>query len=294
MLWLLFAINVGGPFLPVPNAFSAVLGGGILTLIYVGAVILFALGVARLQPSIPLALTGLTFCVVIWLGVEKGLWPYLRPAMRAIRELGGQATTSQQLFFSATTALQDLAMVSGATFAGSLLARLIRHPNMIGPIGFAIALIDIWGVLFGGIVSQLLSNKATQPLAERAMAAGPKMGTVGAARPEFSLEIPSIGVGDFLFIALLLSVLVNLAMNWKTSARLMWIFVSFALLSIAFLPWFPHLPGLVFIAGAVVVPNWKYFRFTREEQFALLYAGIFVLILTIGLYFGFKAALPAK
>jgi hypothetical protein len=51
---------------------------------------------------------------------------------------------------------------------------------------------------------------------------------------------------------------------------------------------------LLFIAAAVVLPNWKYFRFTREEQFALLYAGIFVLILTVALYFGFKAALPTS
>jgi hypothetical protein len=163
---------------------------------------------------------------------------------------------------------------------------------MIGPIGAAIALIDIWGVLFGGIVSQLMTNKATQPLAEKAMAAGPKLGAASAARTGFSISLPAIGVGDFLFIALLLSVLVNLAMNWQKSARLMWILVCFALLSIQFLPFFPALPGLLFIGAAAVLPNWKYFTFTRDERFALLYAGIFVLILTIGLYFGFKSMLP--
>lgn len=294
MLLLLAAINIGGPFLPVPNKAVAVVGGVLLTLIYVGAVVLFGLGVARRQLPIPLALAGLAVCALIWLGVENGLWPTLRSVLRAARESGAAPSTVRQLSFFATTTLQDLAMVSGATFSGTLLARLIRHPNMIGPIGFAIALIDIWGVLFGGIVSQMLTNKATQPIAERAMAAGPSIGGVGAARREFSLQIPSIGVGDFLFIALLLSVLVNLAMNWKTSARLMWVFVSFALISIVFLPFFPHLPGLLFIAAAVVLPNWKYFRFTREELFALLYAGIFVLLLTIGLYFGFKAMLPTN
>jgi hypothetical protein len=83
-------------------------------------------------------------------------------------------------------------------------------------------------------------------------------------------------------------------MNWRTSARLMWVFIAFALLSILFLPGVPMLPGLLFIGLAAILPNWKSAKFTREEQFALLYAGIFVLILTVALYFGFKSALPSK
>lgn len=266
----------------------------VLTLLYVGAVVAFALEVARQRFSIPVALAWLGVCVVVWLSVEYGLWPMVRGVLRAARVHHAPPSLVRQLLFFAVTTTQDLAMVGGATCAGTLLARLIRHPNMIGPIGAAIALIDIWGVLFGGIVSQLMHNKATQPLAARALAAGPKVGAIGAARPEFALPIPSIGVGDFLFIALLLSVLVNLAMNWKSAARLMWLFSSAVLLCIMLLPFFPLLPGLVPIGAGAVLPNWKYFRFTREERFALLYAAIFVLLLTVALYFGFKAALPTS
>lgn len=293
-LFLLAAINIGGPFLPIPNVPTAVFGGLVLTPVYVAAVVLLGLSIARLRLSHFTASAYLAICALLWASVEYGIWPYVRRGLRAIREWGGEATTSQQLLFFGTTTLQDLAMVCGACFAGTILAKLIRHANMIGPIGAAIALIDIWGVLFGGIVSQMLENKATQPLAEKAMAAGPKIGAAGAGvgKPGFSLEIPSIGVGDFLFIALLLSVLVNLSMNWKTSARLMWMFVTAALLAITFLPWFPHLPGLLFIAAGAVLPNWGFFKFTREESFALLYAGIFVVILTIGLFFGFQFVLP--
>ncbi|PQV65519.1 hypothetical protein B1R32_101261 [Abditibacterium utsteinense] len=295
VFWLYFLaiIHLIGPFLPVRSAATAIAGGIFLTAIYIGAIVAFALGIARRQFSIGSALLWLGISAAVWFGVEKGLLPYVNRGFGLIYENGGAPTTSQQLLLSFVTTLQDLALFAGATFAGTILSRLIRHANMIGPIGAAIALIDIWGVLFGGIVSQLLANKATQPLADKAMTAGPSLGAQSKAQTGFSIDVPAIGVGDFLFIALLLSVLVNLSMNWRTSARLMWLFICFALLSIQFLP-FPALPGLLFIGAATVLPNWKFFTFTREEKFALLYAGIFVLVLTVGLYFGFKAMLPAK
>lgn len=272
------------------------MGGAALTLVYIGAVIAFALGIARQKLPVARALGWLALSALIWLIIEYGIWPAVRHSFRALA-LGHRNVApilAQQFTLSATETLQDLALFCGATLAGTLLARLIRYPNMIGPIGAAIALIDIWGVLFGGIVSQLMTNKATQPIAAKAMTAGPKLGAATAKQTGFSVALPNIGVGDFLFIALLLSVLVNLAMNWKGAARLMWVLVCFALLSIQFLPFFPYLPGLLFIGAAAVLPNWKFFTFTREERFALLYAAIFVLILTVGLYFGFKAMLPVK
>lgn len=295
LLWLLFlaAIQLVGPFLPIPSAIAALLGGVALTLIYIGAVIAFALGIARLHLSIPRALVYFEASVAIWLAIQYVVLPGIIRDLIVLKKQEIAPSAAQLFAFSAAETLQDLALFCGAIFAGTLLSRLIRHANMIGPIGAAIALIDIWGVLFGGIVSQLMTNKATQPLAQKAMASGPKLGTAtGGKAARFAIELPAIGVGDFLFIALLLSVLVNLAMNWQKSAKLMWILVCFALLSMQFLPFFPALPGLLFIGAAAVLPNWKYFTFTREERFALLYAGIFVLILTVGLYFGFKAMLP--
>lgn len=291
-LCLIAAINILGPFLPVPNPYVAFIGGVLLTIFYVGIVVGFALTLAKKQFPISTALVWFLVCVLAWVAIQYGLMPTVRSVLRVWRESQSVATPVRQLIFFTVGALQDAAMIAGATFAGTILARMIRHPNMLGPIGAAIALIDIWGVLFGGIVSQMLTNQATQPLAEHAMAAGPKIGAADVARTGFSLNIPAIGVGDFLFMGLLLSVLINLAMNWRDSARLMFALVALALLAITFLPWFPALPGLLFIGAAAVLPNMKYFRFTREEQFALLYAGIFVVILTVGLYFGFKAVLP--
>jgi len=104
--------------------------------------------------------------------------------------------------------------------------------------------------------------------------------------------LPAIGIGDYLFLALFLGVLVRFGMNWRASAIWMWAGVSLALLAIELLPFVPALPGLLFLGLGAVVPNLRYFQFTREERFALLYAGIFVLLLTVGLYFGLTSMLP--
>jgi hypothetical protein len=285
---------LGAPYLPVNNlAVSIALTIGI-NLIYVGSVVAFGLGVARKEFSLPHAIGWLLLSAIAWVAVQKLMMPRLDDFQRMLMEVGGRPTPLQRFTLSYTETIQDLALIGGAMFAGSIVARMIRHPNLVGPIGVLVALIDIWGVLFSGPVSKLLQSEATKPLAAKAMAAGPKIGaaTAGGPGPHFAIELPAIGVGDYLFIALLLSVLVNLGMNWRTPARIMWLACSGALLAITFLPGIPALPGLLFIGLAAVIPNIQHFEFTRDEKFALLYAGIFVLILTAGMYFGLVSALP--
>lgn len=308
ILLFIFALNLALPFLPVPNLVAAIGFNIALTLIYVGAVVLFALGVARREWHWWVVLIGLALSAVTWLAVEYGALPVVGRFFQFLSETGARPSTLQLLAVGYVQTLQDMALLCGAVFAGQGLSRLIRAPNMLGPIGAVIALIDIWGVLFGGIVSQLLANKATQSIAEKAMTSGPQIGAVGASRPEFSIPLPAIGVGDFLFLSLLLGIIIIHRMNWRASARLIWVLVSLALLSIVFVPdlvrafpipfvsnalkdGFP-LPGLLFIGAGAVLPNLKFFTYTRDEKFALLYAGGFVLVLTVGLYFGFKAMLP--
>ncbi len=270
-LWLiplavLLLVQFGAPFVPVPNGAVALAGIVLLTLVFIGAVVAFSLGVARQNPSLPVILAGCAASAVVYKGVDLAL---------ARSPFGAQAQSFTLLFL--------------ATFFGLLVARLIRHANMIGPIGVMVALIDIWGVLFGGIVSQLLANKSTKNIAQHAMASGPRL---GGAHAKFHLALPAIGIGDYLFLALFLGVLVRFGMNWRASAIWMWAGVSLALLAIELLPFVPALPGLLFLGAGAVLPNLRYFQFTREERFALLYAGIFVLLLTVGLYFGLTSMLP--
>ncbi|RYX81812.1 hypothetical protein EON83_22395 [bacterium] len=267
-LLLLVVLQFGAPFLPIPNIVVALVGITILTLLYVGSVVGFSLGVARQQWSLPILIAGFVGCGSAW---------------------GAFQMFGRGIPFG--YALQNFALLGLGTFFGLLISKMIKHANMIGPIGVMVALIDIWGVLFGGIVAQLLTNKATKSIATTAMGSGPKL---GAATSKFHLALPDIGIGDYLFLALFLGAIVHFGMNWRASAIWMWAGVSAALLAIVLLPFIPALPGLLFLGAGAVLPNLKYFQFTREEKFALLYAGIFVGLLTIGLYFGFTSMLPKQ
>lgn len=264
-LFVLVLVQFGAPFVPIPNIAVAVVGVVLLTLVYVGAVVTFSLSLSRRQMSLPVLGAGLVAC-----GLGFAALQMLPP-------------------FRFAYAVQNFVLLGLGTFGGLFVSRMIRHANMIGPIGIMVAVIDIWGVLFGGIVAQLLTNKATQGIAQKAMAGGPRL---GAATSKFHLALPDIGIGDYLFLALFLGCLVRFGMNWRASATWMSAGICLALLAIVLLPFVPALPGLLPIALGALVPNLRYFQFTREERFALLYAGVFVLILTIGLYFGFTSMLP--
>ena len=249
----------------------------------------FALVVAPREFSIRVCLALLAVGALFWCGVEYGMQPRVDAFLDFAREAGARPNAFQTFTLIYVSALRDLSLIVAASFAGAILARGIRYPNMLGPIGAVIALIDIWGVMFGGIVHQMLTSEATQPLAAKAMTTGPQIGAVGASQPAFSVPLPSVGIGDFLFLALLLCTLVYLRMNWRTSAILMFAFVCVALLGLTFLTWFPALPGLLFIGAGAVLPNLKYFSFTREEKWALLWAAVLVLFLTTALYFAVRS-----
>ena len=287
--WLLFiaALNVALPFLPISNLAVAVISNVLLTLVYVGAVVLFALGIARREWSLIWTLAGFGLSIIAWLAAQNGLLPLVASGLQR----GVKPSTTQILAFTSAVTAQDMALLCAAMFGGVSLSRMIRTPNMLGPIGGIIAVIDIWGVLFGGPVSKIMASKAAAPITEKAMTAGPQIGAVGAARPEFSIPLPQIGVGDFLFLALLLGIIVIHRMNWRTPAWSIWLLVSGALLSITFLPMIPALPGLLFIGAGAVLPNLKYFTYTRDEKFALLWAGVLVLVMTVGIHFGLQRAL---
>ena len=284
--WLLFifALNVALPFLPISNIYVAIASNILLTLIYVGAVVLFALGIARREWSLPLTLLGLGLSVAAWLLIQNGLLPLVASGFQK----GVKPSVAQILGLTSAVTAQDMALLCAATFAGVSLARMIRTPNMLGPIGGIIAVIDIWGVLFGGPVSKIMASEAAKPVTEKAMTSGPQIGAIGATNPAFSIPLPQIGVGDFLFLALLLGIIVIHRMNWRTPAWTTWLLVSGALLSITFLPFFPALPGLLFIGAGAVLPNLKYFTYTRDEKFALLWAGVLVLVMTVGIHFGLQ------
>ncbi|MBI3922035.1 MAG: hypothetical protein HY318_11510 [Armatimonadetes bacterium] len=178
-------------------------------------------------------------------------------------------------------------MLAAVAF-GKLVARMIRHTNLVLPVAVVAGLVDIWGVNLGGPVSQIathapkLLNKLTATIPQFSTATGaPKILTV-------------IGVGDFAFLALFFACLHKFGMNTRGSARLAVVAMCLGMLVVTLVPGFPALPGLPFMALGIILPNWKYFTFTREEKFAMLYAGFAVVVLLAGVYFGVRSMVPPE
>lgn len=184
--------------------------------------------------------------------------------------------------FDAVSVVSELGLIFAAMGLGTLVAQVIRYPNILLPVALVAAVVDIWTVKMGGPVSQALEKAPA--IAQRATVKIPKM---GAARKQLPGKAPPpsalMGGGDFLFLSLLFACLAKFQMNlrgafwWSVGLSL----VGFLLLPVVKTP----LPGLPFIALGVIIPNWRYFQFTREEKFAMLYAGLLLgVALTIGFW----------
>jgi len=177
--------------------------------------------------------------------------------------------------------LTDMLLLSSAVVGGALVGRLITEPNMLAPICGVIAVIDIWGVLFGGIVAQLMEKAPT--ISGKALASLPAIGAARHVPRELQIHLPDIGAGDYLFLGLLFAAMHTNRMNVKGALRWIIPLIIIALWGVTFA--LPAMPGLLFIGLGAAIPNVRWFRFSRDEKIALIWAGVFVLALGVGLRF---------
>ncbi len=185
-------------------------------------------------------------------------------------------------------------LILAGVFFGRLVSRIIKESALLVPVGIIAALVDIWGVYWGPV--NVLSNKA--PMAVSAIGSA---ATVATRVPEATihhLSAPlayiaqitppdSIGMGDFVFLALFLACAVRLGFSAK---RTMWgIFIALLcyclLTAIKGLTIFGHrmdfgyLPGLVFISGGMLLANLRSWKLTRQEW--AMTGGVSLLILLL-------------
>jgi hypothetical protein len=284
-------LNLSVQFLNISTRVAALFGALAVTFAFVSIVVLFAVSVARKKLPLLQILAWGVLALALWLAIDYWISPAIRaPILAAAREARTRPQGWALFQLISLGVLSDMALLILAICAGNLASRLIQTPNMLGPVCAVIALVDVWGVLFGGIVSQLMEKAPT--VAAKAMTSGPKIGAAVSSR--YTIPLPDVGVGDYLFIGLLFGALVWLRLNWRDAMKWVVPLISLALLAIVFLPQVPALPGLFFIALGVIIPNTRTFHYTRDEKFALIYAAIFVAILTVGLYFFLTSQLPEK
>ena len=292
-LWLavIVALGVILPFVPSPSFALALSGAIASTVSFVAAVSLLAASATQWPRKtwLLVALTLVSLCV--WAALQYIIEPQMMASIANAAKSSGHEPEIRQVVQIVTlkTAI-NTALMCAAILGGAVIARLINSPNMLGPVCAIVAMIDIWGVLFGGIVSQMLDKMPD--VSKQAMASAPAVGAASHAAA-FTITPVSMGAGDYLFLGLLFAALHLNGMNWRGALNLTAPLIALALLGIMLTP-LPMLPGLLFIGLGVAIPNLKYFEYSREEKFALLYAGLFVLALTVGLYFGITSLLSEK
>jgi len=177
----------------------------------------------------------------------------------------------------AVGAIADSLVSAAALLLGSSISGLIRHANLLPPVAVVLTVVDIWTVWLGGFVARV-QQKAQEGvvIAQRVIeAATVKMPTVATAQYAH-VGIPVIGIGDLFFAAFLFALLWKFGLNARSAFVLSVVFVIFGLM-LAQLPFVPFgVPGLPFIALAILLPNLKSFRYTPEEKKALLIGAVFL------------------
>jgi len=178
--------------------------------------------------------------------------------------------------------LKDLFLFVAATFFGVLASRIVKERNILVPVAVVAAAVDAWGVYYGFVAE--MAKKAPE-VVQHFSASIP-----GASAVEMPVPLLSaIGIGDFLFMGLFVAAVYRLRMNAR--ATLWALFVAFLTVPVVFsLAGAAALPGLPFLGFAVLVANWRHFRFSRAEKFALLYAAVAVVAL-VGVVWAIRNAL---
>jgi len=280
-------------------------------------------GSQRLRTGAGLLLLVLAYVVLAWVGsqgrwhrlVAFGPWPLTAVILAAAGAFLGlllwitllSAKLEMRLWHQAAAAIVaaaifwparkwglwvagDLALFFAAVLAGLLAARAVREPNMLVPIAVVAAMVDIWGVYWGFVAH--IMEKAPQ-VAESFSAQLPISGKEMAALPLVS----SVGAGDMLFAALFFGCVWKFGLPVRRTAAAMWTAVLLGPVVVMVAAQATGrelrvLPGLPFLAAAVLAANWKQFDLSRSEKRATFWC-VFICAGAIAIYTALRHFLRA-
>jgi hypothetical protein len=218
---------------------------------------------------------------VAWIFAMMLIFCLARPvAFTIVARLLGHPAAGQRLadlftILPGQELLGNAALIVWAAFLGKLVSRVVREGKLFLPVAVVASIADIVTVFWGPVKTV---TEAAPEIAHAFSASAPV-----AAPPEVATPIlAAVGIGDFLFLAVFLAAALRHSMS---AVKTMWaVFVVMLLAPLTFLV-FPaeYVPGLPFIAAAVLWANWRHLKFTREEKRALVFAGALVAAATVGI-----------
>lgn len=156
----------------------------------------------------------------------------------------------------------NLVLIFWAVLIGRLVSRVIREGKLLLPVAVAASLADIFTVFWGPV------GKVAAQAPHVANALSAQAPAVEVAKQVAAPVLTYVGIGDFLFLAIFLTVALRYAMN-ATGA--MWAAFASTFAGAAVLVFWepPGLPGVPFISVAVLLVNRKFLSFTAEEKRSL-------------------------
>lgn len=177
--------------------------------------------------------------------------------------------------------LQGVMLILFASCLGAALSKLVRAANMIPPIAVVLALVDIYTVLLGGPVKQVMQSET--PVAQnivRAFTAPVAVPEQASARP----FAPIVGFADFLFTAFFIAAICRFVTARSPFARTVITLITALCLYMCIVLYFDlSLPALVPMALVMLALHWKNFHYSRSEVFALIYAALIIGVV-VGLF----------
>lgn len=162
--------------------------------------------------------------------------------------------------------LHQLMLMLLAVFLGVTISYIIRERNLLLPVVIVAALVDFWNVYVGPLGHVV----ATRPdIIDKV--------TVRMPAPAPGMPVPMIGMGDFVFLGLYLSVIFRYGMRVKGTFWLGYALMTITMLAVLTigLP----VPALVPMALAVIIANVGLFKLKREEMLATILVSFIVLAL---------------
>jgi hypothetical protein len=172
------------------------------------------------------------------------------------------------------TALLGLFLTVGLTALGTLLARIIREPNVLLPVALIAMPIDYVGAMTNvGFTNTVVKHAPN--VVQAVSVPVPHMGGLHT--------LALIGPGDALFMAFFFAVVLRLDMNMRGTFWWMTVLLAIAMFIVLLTP-FP-VAALVPMGISVVIANWRHFHLKREEVFAVIYAALIVFAIVGVFYF---------
>lgn len=179
-----------------------------------------------------------------------------------------------------------LLLIWCACCVGHWLSRLVRERKMLLPISVALALVDVFTVFGGGVVTQATHAPKGHAVLQKAAMATLTAKLPTSARGAAPMQL-AVGFADFLFVAFFFACFQRLGMSLSAYRATIIALLVVLTVYLAFVFLFStDLPALVPIAVVVIAVNWRAFRYSRSERFALLYVGLaLVVFLGLAIYF---------